>query len=485
MKKYCKGLSILINFIVISLVSVNCSAESQGITQASKEHTSKVDFISSGGVLVDGHLCPIAANDTIVPITYLNPDPFINEPKMSIEGMLLHIEKNEITNIAQLLNTFPDFFRSQFSLVEHTKATGQSNLRFPRIVLFGPDGQFLLNIGTLKQDPKYHLLDMAELNDKTGKWEFSFFDFSGKNPVLTRNSTSCIECHGNVNSRPIWGTNMQWAGVFGDNIAPGPNGEALDSRHAQRMNEIQSGQGGNPRFDFLNWAGVSLNRGSIRPIAEHAFGAELLISNMAIGSASARGIFLQLKANFPKRYEKLREAILILGYEKLSGSLLVGSIKDKIIGLLKEYNANNNDLDGVFSILGVNPAEAFSLATLAEKEQAVTHWSLGGGDLYELVLLQVLDDLARDDSALSELLTNTKANKGVFGCPNTVTNIRQLVNFKMLHLFHLKGRSRFEVNKVFYPRAVEHITDRVFKPIAGDLNTYLHNKVLTASHSHY
>ncbi|WP_231758623.1 hypothetical protein [Microbulbifer elongatus] len=236
--------------------------------------------------------------------------------EMSIDGIQQFIERENIRSIDALLNYFPEHYRTNFSLVEHTRATGQSNLQYPRIVLFGTDGRFLLNVGTKPDDPKYHLLDVAELHEPSGHWEFSVFDFSGDKPQLQRNDTSCAECHGTENSRPVWGSNMEWPGVFGDNVARGPQGEALDSRHLEQMRAIIRGDGKSPRFDFLQWRDEPLHRGGKRRIARHAFGAELILSNIAMGSATARGAFLRLRNGEPTQYQQQRKALLYTYYAR-------------------------------------------------------------------------------------------------------------------------------------------------------------------------
>lgn len=430
-------------------------------------------LIHSGGVASQFGLCPSSALDTIVPIASLNPAPKDNQPAMTVEGINNFIQQQNITSIEQLLAYFPEHYRTNFSLVEKTRATGQSNLAYPRIVLFGSDGRFLLNIGTKADDPNYQMLDVAEMHEDTGKWEFSVFDFKGKQPRLTRNDATCNQCHGTKNARPFWGTVLEWDGVFGDNVAPGPQGEALDTTHLLRMNEIKAGQGNSPRFDFLIWGDEPLHRGGKRKIAHHAFGAELLLSNIAMGTATARASYIRLTKAQPEKYKALREELLLAYYLKKGNAFLDKAQISAFQKINNKLAIKNNDLDSLLIALGLEPNEGFSLATLMEKEKPNPDWNMGKGDLYDMVMLQVLDDLRQDNKTIAKMLSERKMPEGILDCPNTAPTLADVIDTKMLHLFYLQGEARYQVNQKFYLLDGEDIYDRVFIPISSQLIPYL------------
>ncbi|UHQ54303.1 hypothetical protein [Microbulbifer sp. YPW16] len=59
-------------------------------------------------------------------------------------------------------------------------------------------------------------------------------------------------------------------------------------------------------------------------------------------------------------------------------------------------------------------------------------------------------------------------------CPVTATNLSEVVDFKMLHLFHLQGRVSYRVNQLFYPPPdLEGVYARVFLPASHSLLGYL------------
>jgi hypothetical protein len=462
---------------LLACLVVNTSLAANPVEKISDSDNVFARVTHTGGVRPKSVLCPSSPFDSIVKIEALNPPPKPNQPVMTTDGIYQFIQQQNITTIEQLLGSFPDHYRNNFSLVETTRATGQSNLAYPRIVLFGPDGRFLLNVGSKADDPKYKLLDVAELHEDTGNWEFSVFDFSKEKPTVMRHDASCYECHGDKNARPIWGTVLEWTGVFGDNIAPGPQGEALDGKHLERINQIKSGQGDSPRFDFLVWTDEKLHRGGKRKIANHAFGPELLLSNIAMGSATSRGTYLRLTKNFPKQYKTLREELLLSYYLK-KGNAYVDKKQIKALEKIKKrYKLKDYDLDSLLAFLGVDTKEAFSVATIASKESPKVDWGMGKGDLYDMLMLQVLDELQKDNPEIANILKGRQMEEGILDCPGTAPSIADVVDFKMFHLFHLKGDARYQVNKVFYPLDLEDIYDRVFIPISSKVIPYLKNNI--------
>ena len=471
---------IFLTFIFTSIY--RCDTKTSSIPEAnlvnkSVAQTIQSKLIATGGTPADFAVCPKSPYDTIVKIGSLNPVAKESEPEMTVEGIERFIRENGITKMEQLLNRFPEHYRNNFSLVEITRATGQSNLEFPRIVLFGSDGRFLLNIGTKADDPAYHLLDVMELHDDSGRWEMSVFDFSGPTPKLTRNDPSCIECHGDKNARPVWGTNLMWDGAFGDHVSPRPQGEALDTKHAVRMNEIIDGQGRSPRFDFLQWHEERPRRGGKRKIANHVVGIDLFMSNIAMGSATSRGSYIRLKQKYPEKYKSLREEILFAYYLKKGNAYITDQQRPVIEAITTQLNMAQFDLDSLLTALGMNPNEAFSLATLFETENPDTNWSMGRGTLYDMLMLQILDDLMKDTPLVQEILTSRSLPEAIFGCPDTAKSIADVVDYKMLHLFYLRGAAKYEVHKTFYPLDVEDIYDRVFIPISHHFLAFLRENI--------
>ena len=460
--------------MIVGLMS--CKSSNHAMISSSSD----LKFVSTGGTFRDGLFCANTPNDVVVPLQSLDKPPAPGDMHMSVEGIDRFIKTNNIKTINELLHKLPIDYKTNFSLIEKSQGSSKSSLEYPRVVLFGADGRVLINFGTDKQDPSYSKFNVAQLHEDTGQWEFSFFDFDGPRPRLKRNPDSCKSCHGQ-NLRPIWGTNLDWQGVFGDNVAAGPQGEALDTKHVIQLRKIRDGKAKTRRLDFLVFADQELHRGGKRKIAHHAFGADLFISNLAIGGATARGVFIRLKNHHPKLYLKLRDALVLLAYAQVEPRILTKQDRIHLRNRLIKYGVTEPSVDNIFSVLGVDVNEAFSLATLANQEPADPHWKLGSGTLYEVVLLQVLDDLAQDDPALYNRLKNAHPGHGVFGCPDLAKSIMDIVDLKMLYFFHLKGQSKFEVNQVFAPLDLEHINRTVFQPTVSVVGRYLKSKVLDSN----
>jgi len=115
---------------------------------------------------------------------------------------------------------------------------------------------------------------------------------------------------------------------------------------------------------------------------------------------------------------------------------------------------------------------------LAKEEAPKTDWSLGAGDLYDQVLLLVLHDLSNDNNDVANILTKMAVDKkSVFGCTCLASNMKELVDFKMLHMHQLLGKDRYEVNRVYYPQDVENIKEKGFIPLYDTLMPYLKAKL--------
>lgn len=437
----------------------------------------------SGGRYSGYELCPESVFDTITPVASLQAANINDEMPMTVTGMAEFIEKHQITDLTKLLEYLPRQYRTHFSLVERTRATGQSNLAFPRIVLFGADGQFLMNVGTKPDDPNYQLLDVAQLHTETGHWEFSVFDFSGNRPTVKRNDPACQDCHGSNNARPVWGTFLQWPGVFGDSIIDGPRPEAMHHTHAEKINSLIQGKSNSDRFNFLLWRPELMRRGGVRFIAEHDFGPELLISNLAMGSATASGAYRRLSQNQPEAYRNSRMALLLAYYQfrdqhphrfnkvnQIDGLHNWVQQQRKLVAQLLSSEENSLEpLDMQLKKLGLDTHEAFSLATLHNQEPAEPFWQTASADLYDLLMIQVLDELRRSNTSVMRLLKRAKPYYGVFQCPETVQSMAQLVDFKMLHLFQLQGSARYQVHRVYFPKDIDDVYHQLFLPIANQL----------------
>ena len=89
-------------------------------------------------------------------------------------------------------------------------------------------------------------------------------------------------------------------------------------------------------------------------------------------------------------------------------------------------------------------------------------------------MLQVLDDVRNNNKTVAAVLNKKTISAGILDCPDTASSIADVIDFKMLHLFHLQGDARYQVNWVYYPLDIEDIFERVFLPSAEGLIDQLH-----------
>lgn len=479
--------AILLVTGLIGLIQA-CDSSNASLTERKAAHDDAIAsrIYHSGGVFSGTELCPESAWDTITPIDSLNPPPKDSEPEMTVKGMQQFIKDKGIKSVDEFLTYLPAHFRNNFSLVEKTISAGSASLEYPRIILFGSDGHFMMDLPTDPNDHHYTHIPVMQLDTQTGHWEFSQFDFSEEQPVLRRNLAKCRTCHGDANARPMWGTFWEWEGIFGDSVVAGPRPEAMHHTHAIKMNDIMRGEGGSTRFDILKWRKTQMRRGGARMLAEHDFGPELVISNIVMGSATALGTYLRLSHH--DDYQAQRHEMLLAYYlhrvEKQTRYVKADNSKARF-----EYARDTNlaisqqlatqaapALDPMLLRMGIDTSEAFSLATIHGQDEPKPDWSMGASDLYDMLMLQVLDELRRDDPIVAEILATTALEQPLYLCPDTVQNVDEMIDLKMLHLFHLKGEARYQVHWVYYPRDLDDIYEQVFLPIADSLIPYLQSK---------
>ena len=236
--------------------------------------------------------CPVNGSDTVVPLTSFDPPPQAGTPELTPDDVIAFIHTNNITTLKGFLDVMPDHMNKNFSLIEETQTPGKSSLEFPRILMFGSDARFMINVPTDPTDADYERLDMSYRHDD-GTWEFSQLDFTTSPATLNKNPAVCRDCHGTP-ARPFWQQYLNWPGVFGDDDSNANAPETLEPRHAQRFRELKNGQGNPDRFHTLLWEDrYEDNRA--QHLKDNIYGFAMSIFNMAIASQVAEGVSLRLE----------------------------------------------------------------------------------------------------------------------------------------------------------------------------------------------
>lgn len=423
--------------------------------------------------------CPSTPDGTVITLSSLDPPPRPGEPAMSVTGLFDFAQSKGITKVADLLRALPAHYQKNYSLVERTRGAGKSSLQSPRIVLFGSDARFLMNISTDPTDPGYERVDMAFMDKNTGNWEFSQLNFATQPPSLRRNAAECTQCHGTP-ARPIWGTYLNWPGVFDDDPAPGDQAETLTPAHAQRFNQLKAGQGNPERFHTLKWA-PSYQAGSSQFLPDHSYGFALTVFNDELGFTAAESVYLRMKTRFPQRFAALREELILLGYFDQQTRLLTSTERQRIAALITQLGGSGNRVENLFAVLGINMNNEFSLHKLAS-ETPDPNWNAGSGNIHGLVMTLILNDLAQSDPNVRRILQSTPKGQGVEGiwaCPDLGRTVWDVLVYRMTQGWKIKGAARQAVHEVFYPLDATRSFQPSFDRVATPLYQYLRTKIST------
>ena len=424
-----------------------------------------------------GYDCPETPGDLIISVTDFDPPPAPGEPEMSVTGLFDFVQANGIGTVSELLSVLPDHYNKNYTLVETTRTTGHSSLEFPRIILFGSEARFMMNVATDPTDPDYERLDVSYMNKDSGNWEFAQFDFTNSQASLNANPASCTQCHGSP-ARPIWGTYLNWPGVIGDDPAPGNQAETLIAAHAQRFNELKAGLGNPERFHTLKWDD-DYRANTAQFLPDHVYGFALTISNMELGFTAAESIYLRMKNNFPRQFQALREELLLLGYFDQRTNLLKNVERQQIEDLIIHLGGQGDTVDDLFAVLGIDADNEFSLHKLAT-EAPDQNWNVSSGDLDELVYFLVLHDLVESDPEVSQILASVPIGQGVEGiwtCPDLGDNTLDVVKYKYTQGWKLKGAARQELHETFFGLDVDRMNQPIFDRVADPLYAYLRTKI--------
>jgi hypothetical protein len=423
--------------------------------------------------------CPATPDATSVPIANFDPPPLAGEPAMSVAGLDQFIKARGINSVAQLLSALPDHYQKRYAFIETTRGLGKASLTYPRIVLFGADARLLMNISTDPTDARYERLDVAFMNKDTGNWEFAEFNMKAAGAKLTRNPAVCAQCHGSP-ARPIWGTYLNWPGAIGDDPAPGDQAETLTARHAQRLTELKAGRGNPERFHTLKWA-PAYQATQAHFLPDHAYGYALTVSNNSLGYTVAESVYLRMKKRFPERFAALREELLLLGYYARRTPWLTNAETQRIANLIASLGGRGNTVEDLFRVLGVDIANEFSLHRLANQPRD-PGWNAGSGDLFGLLYMLVLHDLAQSDIRVRTILQSAPKGSGVYGiwgCPKLGASVWDSLAFRMTQGWKAKGAARQAVERVFYDVDVSRSYQPIFEQAGRSLFEYLRTKIST------
>lgn len=262
---------------------------------------------------------------------------------------------------AELLAALPTSLLESYVLVKDTASLHRASVESPRAILFGTDARFLLAVSSSADDQRRNTIEMAELDDTTGHWQFSELHLapSGESH-FSKDESACRSCHG-ASPRPIWGSYLHWPGAFGS------DGTDVETDQAATLSRIRADT--RELFHALPYAPGSVFglRGRIYPYPNTSF-------NFELAAATAHALVTRAKQH--EGYAERRRTALRLGWCEA-------------------------DPVGALATLGLDAVDV-RLDLLAPDAVAMdVSWNQGSTDLWDVILFLVLDDVVDEDLAVA------------------------------------------------------------------------------------
>jgi hypothetical protein len=178
----------------------------------------------------------------------VNPD---YDDEISFEILQDKIKSKNVSTLDGALAQLPNYYLENYVLMYRSRSLQQSTFEYPRAIVFGKSGKFILAFNGNPNHRGYNNLEMIQFREKTNRFEFREVTFAdGKAPVVSEaNPAKCIVCHQSpnrtdVDMRPNWEPYNFWPGTYGS------TDEEL--RPVLRMNYEKYKAGNGPLYQPLN-----------------------------------------------------------------------------------------------------------------------------------------------------------------------------------------------------------------------------------------
>ena len=288
------------------------------------------------------------------------------------------VDDNNITNVADFLSALPPYMGESFTLMEETRSRHRASLEYPRLIMYGPDARLLLGVSSHPLDPLREVVEVAELDETTGLWRFSQFDFRNAF-VHDTNTETCTGCHGSP-LRPIWGEYPNWPGAFAgqdERLSGGQAAVLLDLKYDPF-----------DRFHHLAFpSDHSIQSNGQLYLPSRAYGYANTSFNFELNAAVADGIARRI-VNHPSWATD--------GYRLLAAQWDCAGRVDAA------------GIDALYNRFGVDGNNDFQLASPVFEAQAGQRdeydWNQGSTGLDDSVAFRTLDLAAQRDPALDAIV---------------------------------------------------------------------------------
>lgn len=278
----------------------------------------------------------------------------------SSKGLSVPINKQELIcfdDVKKFLDAIPESMRNYYLLIHNSQSTqATSSDRFPRLIIYSPTGRTIIGITTDPADANRETVEFAQMDEKTGNWDFFSHNFAQGEAGLN-GSESCMQCHGSTEKtiRPIWESYQRWPHALSSwsiRQEPGEDLHGLDEGLAEDLtttnaslvlspqgavglSEIYQNRKNSDRFHTLEFQSPSKTanflqdkmtrpspdtfiQGDLLSLPTDSYGTINIVFSKALVYAQALGINLKLQQH--KDYETLLPALILssdlCGYKK-------------------------------------------------------------------------------------------------------------------------------------------------------------------------
>lgn len=166
----------------------------------------------------------------------------------SLQALLQH---EHIETIEQLLPVLPEAQRSHYTLMFESRSLQGASIDNPRVILFGPDGRFILTFNGSPDQPGFGSVETMEFDAYTQAFRLRELQFvepgRGGTPIVVSepNPTRCTRCHGSP-AQPVWDTMPLWPGAYGERYRA-----SLSPEERAGLSAFLAKQPTHPRYRYL------------------------------------------------------------------------------------------------------------------------------------------------------------------------------------------------------------------------------------------
>jgi len=161
------------------------------------------------------------------------------------------LQQEHIETIEQLLAVLPEAQRSHYTLMFESRSLQGASIDNPRVILFGPDGRFILTFNGSPDQPGFSSVETMEFDGYTKTFRLRELQFPdpgrGGTPIVLSepNPTRCTRCHGSP-AQPVWDTMPLWPGAYGERYRA-----ALSPEERAGLSAFLAKQPTHPRYRYL------------------------------------------------------------------------------------------------------------------------------------------------------------------------------------------------------------------------------------------